>query len=174
MNFYDNQAALKLHIENEIKTYQELITDLKNIIPAIKLFDGKCYNKRVLEEAKKHCTACNLFASSTGRKELEGWRLRQTNRGYQGSALSHWIYPDHDTEYISVLGDTESKRINAADTVAHIEKLIDDLKNDIAAMQAFDVDASYTQYTALLSQIDTFNKILPGVANDTLYIRIRR
>jgi len=146
MNFYEDMDALKMHMDNELRVQQEILTDLQALVPYFKNLNGKYYNKKLLEAAQVLCKNCRLYTSDTyDEKQITIYEIPGTN-----------------------------KRIEGKETLNCIQQAIADLEFQIEKMKSFDILETYKKQQALLEQIEEHNKDIPYAARQTLNIEPRR
>ena len=175
MNFYEDMDALKMHMDNELRVRQEILTDLQALVPYFKNLNGKYYNKKLLEAAQVLCKNCHLYTSDTyDEKHITMWKLFCKNRPYENKK-GDWYYPDRDSCSFSVYETPgTNKRIEGEETLNCIQQAIADLEFQIEKMKSFDISETYKRQQALLEQIEEHNKDIPYAARQTLNIEPRR
>ena len=175
MNFYNDMTALKMHMDNELRVQQEILTDLQALVPYFKNLNGKHYNKKLLEAAQALCNNCYLYAKVSYNDDcIVVWQLTVKNRPYKNTK-DGWNYPDWDSCSFSVYETPgTNKHIEAEETLNCIQQAIADLEFQIEKMKSFDISETYKRQQALLEQIEEHNKDIPYAARQTLNIEPRR
>lgn len=153
------------HARQQIIENNDLIRGYEIISQVLPKYDGKVTNKRITD-ALEQALKAEFQHAYVGFDLMVGYsRLNLTIRDHD-----HYPTPSNDGKYhgcdyvryesSAYMPDTDNKRLDADKTIAAINKSIESLQRDSAALayEAEHINEIETEYNAIRKQIEQFNE----------------